>query len=209
MRRLLTSIRDNSLSIVLFGLFVVCMVGQGFASWRLQNEDAAAHGQVLIGFWQSLTTGAFLEGLATNWQAAFLQLASLISLSSYLYQRGAAHSRDPLKPIDERRQRMDEARYSWLYRHSLSLAFWILFLLSFILHIVSGCSAFNEERALTNRPPISIAAFLLSAKFWSSTLQTWQAEYLAIAVFIVASIFLRQENSAESKPVESSDEATG
>jgi hypothetical protein len=50
---------------------------------------------------------------------------------------------------------------------------------------------------------------LISAKFWSSTLQTWQAEYLAIAVFVVLSIFLRQQDSAESKPVESSDHTTG
>ena len=44
---------------------------------------------------------------------------------------------------------------------------------------------------------------MLSAKFWSSTLKTWQAEYLAIALFVVLSPFLRQERSAESKPVES------
>jgi hypothetical protein len=40
-------------------------------------------------------------------------------------------------------------------------------------------------------------------------LQTWQAEYLAIAVFVVLSIFLRQQDSAESKPVESRDQTTG
>ena len=82
-------------------------------------------------------------------------------------------------------------------------------MLSLALHVVVGAGAYNEERSLTGRPPISIAAFLLSAKFWSSTLQTWQAEYLAIAIFVVLSIFLRQQNSAESKPLESRDDATG
>ena len=77
------------------------------------------------------------------------------------------------------------------------------------MHVVFGAEAYNEERALAGQPPISIAAFLLSAKFWSSTLQTWQAEYLAIAIFVVLSIFLRQQDSAESKPVESSNETTG
>ena len=72
-----------------------------------------------------------------------------------------------------------------------------------------GIKAYHEECALAGQPPISIAAFLISAKFWSSTLQTWQAEYLAIAVFVVLSIFLRQQDSAESKPVESSDHTTG
>ena len=209
MQRLLHVIRDNSLSIVLFVLFAICIVAQCFAGWRLQNETLAAHGLTPIGFWQNMATGTFLEGLASNWQAAFLQLASLILFSGLLFQRGAAHSRDPLKPVFEQERRDAAARFSWFYRNSLFLAFCLLFVLSLVLHVVSGCAAFNEERTLTGRPPISIAAFLISAKFWSTTLQAWQAEYVAIALFVVFSIFLRQQYSAESKPIESSDEATG
>ena len=51
MRKLPQPIRDNSLSIVLFALFAICIVAQCFAGWRLQNENSAAHGQPLIGFW--------------------------------------------------------------------------------------------------------------------------------------------------------------
>jgi hypothetical protein len=40
-------------------------------------------------------------------------------------------------------------------------------------------------------------------------MQPGQAEYLAIAVFVVLSVFLRQEDSAESKPVEARNESTG
>jgi CBS domain containing-hemolysin-like protein len=129
--------------------------------------------------------------------------------SGFLYQRGAPHSRDPLKVKSRQNQREVAGHFTWYYRHSLFLAFLLLFVLSLALHVVVGGKAYNEERALAGQPPISIAAFLLSAKFWSSTLQTWQAEYLAIAVFVVLSIFLRQQDSAESKPVESSDKATG
>lgn len=85
----------------------------------------------------------------------------------------------------------------------------LLFVLSLALHVVFGTNAYNEARALIGQPPFSIAAFLLSAKFWSSTLQTWQALYLAIALFVVLSIFLRQQDSAESKPVESRNQTTG
>ena len=69
--------------------------------------------------------------------------------------------------------------------------------------------AYNEERAFMAQPSISIPTFVLSAKFWSSSLQTWQAEYLAIALFVVRSPFLRQQGSAESKPIESKNETTG
>ena len=91
------AIKDNSLSIVLFALFVICISAQSFAGWRLQNEILAAHGQSSVGYWDYLSTGAFLEGLASNWQAAVLQLGSLIVFSRFLYQRGAPHSRDPRK----------------------------------------------------------------------------------------------------------------
>lgn len=208
MRRLTHAIKDNSLSIVLFALFVICISAQSLAGWRVQNETLAAHGQTLIGYRHFLSTGAFLEGLASNWQAAVLQLGSLIVFSGFLYQRGAPHSRDPLKT--ERKQRRRKAgRFSWFYRNSLSLAFLLLFVLALAVHVVFGANAYNEERALAGQPPISVAAFLISAKFWSTTLQTWQAEYLVIALYVVLTIFLRQQGSPESKPVESRNETTG
>ena len=181
-RRLIHPIKYNSLSIVLFALFVICMSAQSVVGWRLQNETLAAHGQALIGHWHNLSTGTFLEGLA-----------------SVLYQRGAPHSRDPRKAKNAQNRREEADRFTWLYRNSLFRAFVLLFVFSLTLHIAFGTNAYNEERALIGQPPISVAAFLLSAKFWSSTLQTWQAEYLAIALFVVLSIFLRQQDSAESQ----------
>jgi hypothetical protein len=202
-------IRENSLTLVLFALFAICLFAQGFAGWRLQNETLAAHGRAVIGYWRNLSSGTFLAGLATNWQAAFLQLASLIVFSGFLYQRGAPHSRNPFKAKSRQKQREEAGRFTWLYRHSLFLAFLLLFVLTLALDVAVGTKAYNEERALAGQPLISLAAFLGSAKFWSSIMQTWQAEYLAIAVFVVLSIFLRQQGSAESKPVGSSDKTTG
>jgi hypothetical protein len=207
MQRLFHAIMNNSLSIVLFTLFVICISAQTFAGWRVQNETLAAHGQSLISYRHFLSTGAFWEGLASNWQAAVLQLGSLIVFSAFLYQRGAPHSRDP---VGLKRKRTRRSRsFSWFYRNSLSLAFLLLFVLALALHIFFGTRGYNEERQLMNESPISIAAFLLSAKFWSTTLQTWQAEYLVITIYVVLTIFLRQEGSPESKPVESRNATTG
>lgn len=41
------------------------------------------------------------------------------------------------------------------------------------------------------------------------TFQTWQAEFMAIVVYVVLSIYLRQDRSPESKPVSAPDEETG
>ncbi len=207
--RLARLIRDNSLSIAMFVLFAICIAGHSVASWRLHNTLLAAHGKPVIGYWRNVFSSAFLQQLASNWQAALLQLASLIVFSGIFYQRGASHSRDPDKRQSKRQERIENARFPWLYRHSLSVTFVLLFLLALALHIVSGAFAYNEQLALLHQPQVSIGAYLLSADFWSSTLETWQAEYLTIALFIVLSIFLRQQRSAESKPVESANEDTG
>lgn len=193
----------------MFGLFVLCFWGDSLASWHLQNQQLADHGKAAVGFWQNFFSSSFLQELASNWQAAFLQLMSLIVFSVVLYQRGASHSRDPKKHKSKRKKREEDARFPWLYRNSLSVAFVLLFAVAFVLHVVSGAFAYNEQMALQHRPPISIAAFLASARFWSSTLETWQAEYLTIAVFIVLSAFLRQQDSPESKPAESGNKETG
>ncbi len=208
MRKVIHPIRDNSLSIVLFALFVICISLESLSGWRLQNETLAAHAQSSIGYWHFLSTGAFLEGLASNWQAAVLQLGSLIVFSSFLYQRGAPHSRDPRKAKGKQKRRKAD-RFSWFYRNSLLVAFLLLFVLALGLHIVFGTKAYNEQLMLAGQPPISIAAFLLSAKFWTTTLQTWQAEYPVIALYVVLTIFLRQQNSPESKPLESRNATTG
>ena len=209
MRRLIHPIKDNSLTIALFALFVICLSLQTPAGWRLQNETLAVHRLLAISYWHYLSSGTFLEGLAVNWPAAVLQLASLIVFSSFLYQRGAPHSRNPRVTKSKQKQRDEVRRFTWFYRNSLFLSFLLLFMFSLALHVISGTSAYNEERMLVHLPPISIAAFLLSAKFWSTTLQTWQAEYMVIAIYLVLSIFLRQHDSAESKPVDASDETTG
>ena len=127
--------------------------------------------------------------------------------AGFLYQCGAPHSRDPRKTKSKQKRREEADRFTWLYRNSLFLAFVLLFVFSLTLHIVFGANAYNEERALIGQPPISIAAFLLSAKFWSSTLQTWQAES-SDRILCRAQYLSCQQDVAESKPVESRIETT-
>lgn len=209
MQRLLRFLKDHSLSIAMFALFLICFWGDSLASWHLQNQQLSAHGTAAVDFWESFSSSTHLQDLASNWQAAFLQLTSLIVFSVVFYQRGAPHSRDPDKHKSKQKKRAEDIRFPWLYRNSLSVAFVLLFAATFALHMVSGAFAYNNELALQHLPPISFGAFLVSAKFWSSTLETWQAEYLTIAMFIVLSVFLHQQNSAESKPTESSNKTTG
>jgi Domain of unknown function (DUF6766) len=208
MRHLVGMIRNNSLCLLLLALFVACIGGHSYAGWRFENDTLSAHGHGTVGYAQFVLSGTFWEQLSANWQAAILQLASLIVLSSFLYQRGAPHSRDPRKRKKKAR-RLRRGLAEWLYRHSLSLAFFALFVAALIVHILAGAAAYNHERGLAGQTPIAVADYLVSAQFWASTLETWQAEYLVIALYLVLSIFLREEGSAESKPIEARKATTG
>lgn len=208
MRSLLKFIRSNSLSLALFALFGICFGGAVWSGWLQHNADLAAHGRSGIGLRAYLGSGSFVKGLAVNWQAAILQLGTLIVFSIFLVQRGAPHSRKPEAGKQRREPRRRHAT-DWLQRNSLSVAFAVLFLATFVIFAVSGAHADNSERALIGAPPMSLGDYLVSSKFWWQTFQTWQAEYLVIGLYLVLSVFLRQEGSAESKPAAAPDSATG
>jgi hypothetical protein len=49
----------------------------------------------------------------------------------------------------------------------------------------------------------------MSAGFWFESLQNWQSEFLSIVSIVGLSIFLRQQGSPESKPVDAAYSETG
>jgi hypothetical protein len=196
------SVRDNSFTLVFAGIFLVFLAGEALTGLELyRSQHQAAH----LPLGRFLTTGTFLNAIFVNWQAAILQLACLIVFGVFLIQKGATHSKR--SPRNARRRSGSFRR--WVYGNSLGLAFFGLFAASFILHLVTGVSAYNEERALTHEAPVSFAEFIVSAKFWFLTFQTWQAEFFAIGIYMLFSIFLRQQGSPESKPLDAPDADTG
>jgi len=207
MRKLADIIRENSLSLALFALFGICTAGAIWAGWLQQNDTLAAHHRGGVTLAAYLGSGSFIEGLAVNWQAAVLQLASLVVFSSFLYQRGSPHSRDPRRK-QRRRRRVNSLR-SWLARNSMFAAFLVLFVVTFAIHATSGFFAETSRRALAGLPAVNAGDYLVSSRFWWENFQTWQAEYLVIALYLVLSIFLRQEDSAESKPAGAPNSETG
>jgi len=209
--RIVKFVRDNSLSIALFALFVVSIGGAVWAGWLQQNETLVAHHRSSVGFWSFLASSSFIDGLAVNWQAAVLQLASLIVFSSFLYQRGSPHSRNPDRHHEHEKRRSRLARYTpdWLRRNSLFVAFLVMFVASFAAHAGTGFVANNQKRAFMGETPMTFGDYLVSSRFWWQNFQTWQAEYLAIVLYLLLSIVLRQEGSAVSKPENAPDSATG
>lgn len=91
-------LRDNGLSFVMFGLFLLFLMGQSVAGWKDYNDDQLAHGQQLLDYAQYLSTSHFLEGVFENWESEFLQMAAYVMLTVFLFQRGSAESKNPDQP---------------------------------------------------------------------------------------------------------------
>lgn len=199
---------DHSLSLSFAALFVAGLVGQSIAGHSSYNSTRAMYGFPPVDYFAYLSTGNFLDGIFTNWQAALLQLGCLIVFGRRLREKGAAHSLKPKE--DEHGTKKEEGDdRPWIYRNSLSLAFVALFGLTFMAHLFFGAREYSERLALIHRPPMGAGEYSVSSNFWFSNGQTWEAEFAAIAVYVILSVFLRQQGSPESKPVDSSNEETG
>jgi uncharacterized protein DUF6766 len=218
-RRLL---RENGLSIALFGLFAVFLTAESLTGWHSFNGDEVEHGGRAVGYASYLTTGHFMEGVFENWESEFLQMASYIVLTIWLVQKGSAESK-PLEG-DEERERSPELdrdkndvpgpvrRGGWrlkLYENSLSVAFAILFVLSIVLHTIGGVREYNAQQLEHGQPVVSLARFVTTSTFWYQSFQNWQSEFLAVGLLVVLSIFLRQRGSPQSKPVAAPHDRTG
>ena len=219
MQRLL---RDNGLSITLFALFLISIVGQALAGWRAQFEELRTHGQPAVGFLDYLTTGHFVSATFENWESEFLQMSVYVLLTVYLVQKGSSESKKPDEPNPEDEPphlKRGDPDAPWpvhrgglvlkLYSHSLSIALVSLFLLSFWLHLFGSTRRSNEEAIQHGRPEQTMVETFADAEFWYESLQNWQSEFLSIAVLIVLGIYLREHGSPELKPVAAPHELTG
>jgi len=63
------TISDDSMSIMLFSLFLLCLIGQGLSGWLAYNQSLRAGHFPAIALGSYLGTGNFLDGMLSNWQA--------------------------------------------------------------------------------------------------------------------------------------------
>jgi len=213
-------LRDNGLSLAFLFLFLISICGQAYTGWKQYNQEMQEEGGQTLNFGRYLSTAHFSEATFENWESEFLQMALFVILSMFLYQRGSSESKDP-----DKKEKVDKApKYKkkdapWpvqrggfalkLYEHSLSLTLTLLFLLSFLAHFAASHRDYNHEQVLKHLPTETAAQYLGNSKFWFESFQNWQSEFLSVLGIIVLSIFLRQKNSPQSKPVDAPNSQTG
>lgn len=217
------TLRNNGLSITWLLMFVVFLGGQAAVGHSVYNQEQRQHGEQTVSFGSYLGTGHFGEAVFENWESEFLQMAMFVILTAFLFQKGASESKDPEKdhePVDEdpRRHRGDPDAPGpvrrgglalKLYENSLAVTLFLMFLATFVLHGVTGHHEYNAEQMQHGEQAVSVMGYMGSSQFWFESLQNWQSEFLSVAVLTLLSIWLRQRNSPESKPVHKPHGETG
>jgi hypothetical protein len=219
MRRFL---RDNGLSVALFVLFLISLVGQALTGWKAHAEELRIHELPAIGLLSYLGSGHFISAVFENWESEFLQMAAYVLLTVFLFQKGSPESKKPDEPNPEdepphrRRGEPDVPEpvhrgglLLKLYSHSFSLALVTLFAMSFWLHLAGSTRRSNEEALQHHQLMKTMVEMLAEPEFWYESFQNWQSEFLSIAVLLVLGIYLRERGSPESKPVAAPHAMTG
>lgn len=214
--------RHRGLLIANIVLFAVFFLGMILTGARAYSDNQVDHGGEPVTVSSYLRTGEFVEATFENWESEFLQMGMYVVLTAYLFQLGSSESKpfgkaapqdeDPRKHIDDSAAPWPVRRGGWMlaiYERSLAILFFVLFALSVWLHAAGGASAFSAEQLEHGGAPVSTWAYLGTAQFWFESFQNWQSEFLAVAVIVGASVYLRYRGSAESKPVHAPHRETG
>jgi hypothetical protein len=212
----------NGLALAATALFLLSFVGQVLSGHAVYNEDQRDHGQPAVTLGAYLRTGAFVEATAENWESEFLQMGLFVVLTVFLYQRGSSESKKIEQPeaVDQRpEEARDDPDAPWpvryggvplaLYKHSLSIALFGLFLVAFALHAAGGAADYNEEQSAHHGTPVGVLGYLATSRFWFESFQNWQSEFMSVAVLVLLSIWLREYRSPQSKPVAAAHSETG
>ncbi len=209
--------RRNGLSLVAAFLMLGALAGQFVTGQSVYNEERRELGLQPLDFPHYFVSGHAMSATFENWESEFLQMGMYVLLTVVLRQKGSAESR-PMTEAEED-PRIDPGPPPWpvraggiwkaLYSHSLAMAFMALFVLSFGLHAEGSWHRDLVERAAKGESPIDLKGYLVSADFWFESFQNWQSEFLAVLSIVLLSIWLRQKNSTQSKPLEAPHSQTG
>ena len=209
----------NGLSLVFLTLFLITLAAQALTGWNKHNQDLKDDQRPEIGIGVYLQSGHFISATFENFESEFLQIALYVLLTVSLRQVGSAESKSLDEPEEVDREPVPGPEAPWavrrggwvlkVYRHSLSIAFGILFFTSWILHFYGSWQNHNVEQTAKDLPKDSVAQYLGQSEFWFETFQNWQSEFLSVFAIVFLTIYLRQKGSPESKPVDAPDMETG
>jgi hypothetical protein len=90
---------------------------------------------------------------------------------------------------------------TWLRENSLTLFFLALFAAAVVGQAFAGHADFNNQLLAASLEPVSLGRYVTSSQYAVDLAENWQSEYLQFLLYIVATVWLVQKGSTESKPL--------
>ena len=87
-------------------------------------------------------------------------------------------------------------------RNGLSIVFLLLTVLSIAGQSYYGWEEYNDFLKEHGQPASSFSRYFITGHFLQATFENWESEFLQMALFVILTVFLRQEGSSESKKLE-------
>jgi len=87
----------------------------------------------------------------------------------------------------------------FLRESSLSIFFLVIFLAALCGQAIAGHSLYNQEALDHGDATVSLWRYVTSSSFGQAVMENWQSEYLQFTLFMLATVWLLQRGSPESK----------
>lgn len=202
----------NGLSIAVISLFVLFIFFQSLTGWKVKNDELAENHLPQLSYFRYLGSPHFMQATFENWESEFLQMGIYVLFTVALRQKGSAESKSLSGKEEVDREPVAHKNAPWpvkkggiilsIYKHSLSISFLLLFLVSFALHFIGSLNSYNEEQLEKHLPTVQWDDYFFNAQLWFESFQNWQSEFLAVASIVILSIWFREKGSPQSKPVD-------
>jgi hypothetical protein len=86
--------------------------------------------------------------------------------------------------------------------NGLSLFFGFVFLAALLGQSLTGLAEFNQQQLAASMATFNYGQYLTSSDFAVDVAENWQSEYLQFLLYILATVWLLQRGSPESKPLD-------
>ena len=89
-----------------------------------------------------------------------------------------------------------------LHHNGLSLFFLGIFVAAVVFQSLAGWQDFNNEQLRHGGEEIEFGRYVFSSEFGQALLENWHSEYLQFTLYILATVWLLQQGSPESKELD-------
>jgi hypothetical protein len=96
----------------------------------------------------------------------------------------------------------------FLRENSLTIFFGVIFVAALTGQAIAGHSLYNEEQLAHGEGGVSLLRYVASSSFGQAVMENWQSEYLQFTLFMLATVWLLQRGSPESKEVDAAGTET-